>query len=88
MVGLTRVAAKEFGGGRAIRVNAIAPGSIETPLMVKAQAVYPEAGKNLPGAFKRMGTSEEMASLIAFLLGPESSYITGAVYSADGGWAC
>lgn len=37
---------------------------------------------------KRNGTSEEMAGLIAFLLGPDSTYVSGAVYGADGGWNC
>jgi NAD(P)-dependent dehydrogenase (short-subunit alcohol dehydrogenase family) len=47
---------------------------------------YPE--HNEPSAIKRLGTPEEIGHLIAFLLGPESTFTTGAVYTADGGWAC
>lgn len=39
-------------------------------------------------ALKRSGKAEEVASLIAFLLGDESTFITGVSYSIDGGWNC
>jgi len=87
VIGLTRSAAKEVGG-RNIRVNAIAPGSILTPLLLKAQEANPEEGFNNPTIIRRPGTAEEMAGIIAFLLGPESSYVTGSVYGGDGGWNC
>lgn len=87
VIGLTRSAAKEFGH-RNIRVNAIAPGSILTPLLRRAQEVNPGEGLNNPTAIKRPGTAEEMAGIIAFLLGPESTYVTGSVYGGDGGWNC
>ncbi|KAG0646820.1 hypothetical protein D0Z07_6225 [Hyphodiscus hymeniophilus] len=87
VIGLTRSAAKEVGD-RNIRVNAIAPGSILTPLLRRAQEATPEEGFNTPTAFKRPGTAEEMAGIIAFLLGPESTYVTGSVYGGDGGWNC
>ena len=87
VIGLTRSAAKEVGD-RNIRVNAIAPGSILTPLLQKAQEANPGEGLNNPTAIKRPGTAEEMAGIIAFLLGPESTYVTGSVYGGDGGWNC
>lgn len=87
VVGLTRCTAKEVGD-REIRVNAVAPGSIVTPLLLKAQEGNPDEGKNNPTAVKRNGTAEEIAGIIAFLLGPESSYVTGSVYGGDGGWNC
>jgi len=87
VIGLTRSAAKE-NGKRNVRVNAVAPGSIETPLLKKAQEANPEEGNDMPVAIKRTGTAEEMANVIAFLVGPESSYTTGSVYGADGGWDC
>jgi len=87
VIGLTRSAAKEVGD-RNIRVNAIAPGSILTPLLMKAQEANPDEGLNNPTAIKRPGTAEEMAGIIAFLLGPESTYVTGSVYGGDGGWNC
>lgn len=39
-----------------------------------------------PSAFQRQGTPEECANVIAFLLGPESSFVSGSVYEADGAW--
>jgi NAD(P)-dependent dehydrogenase (short-subunit alcohol dehydrogenase family) len=86
-MGLTRSAAKEVGD-RSIRVNAIAPGSIETPLLKKAQVINPDETSANANVIKRNGTPEEMASIIAFLLGPESTYVSGSVYAGDGGWNC
>ena len=85
VVGLVRVAAKEVGH-RDIRVNALAPGAIQTPLMTKAEAIQGSDKHDEPSAIKRLGTSEEMGAVIAFLLGPESTFVTGSVYTADGGW--
>ncbi|PVH84783.1 NAD(P)-binding protein [Cadophora sp. DSE1049] len=87
VIGLTRSAAKEVGD-REIRVNAVTPGSIMTPLLQKAQEMNPEEGVGMPNAIKRVGTAEEMAGIICFLLGPESTYVTGAAYAGDGGWNC
>lgn len=87
VIGLTRSTAKEVGDCD-IRVNAVAPGAILTPLLLRAQEENPNDGKNTPTAIKRNGTAEEMAAIIAFLLGPESSYVTGSVYGGDGGWNC
>jgi NAD(P)-dependent dehydrogenase (short-subunit alcohol dehydrogenase family) len=88
MIGLTRAAAKE-NGAREVRVNAVTPGAIFTPLMEKN---WKEVGRPLdapfdePSAFQRQGTSEEAGNVLAFLLGPESSFVSGAVYSVDGAW--
>lgn len=87
VIGLTRSTAKE-NGHRNVRVNAIAPGSIQTPLLDQAHAATPDKGTVIESAINRLGTAEEMANIIAFLLGPESSYVTGSVYGADGGWNC
>ncbi|OHW97491.1 aba4 protein [Colletotrichum incanum] len=83
IIGLTRTAAKEVGL-RGIRVNAICPGRIDTP-MSRASA---EAGIQADAALGRSGRPEEVASLIAFLLSNESTYITGNAISIDGGWNC
>ncbi|KAK7402414.1 Short-chain dehydrogenase/reductase aba4 [Neonectria punicea] len=88
IVGLTRAAAKE-NGQREVRVNAVAPGAILTPLMQKAWDIHsrPEdAPFDEPSAFQRQGTPEECANVIAFLLGPESTFVSGSVYEADGAW--
>jgi NAD(P)-dependent dehydrogenase (short-subunit alcohol dehydrogenase family) len=91
VVGLTRSAAKEVGP-KGVRVNCIAPGYIETP-MVKAAAESnarkpPKEGGGTTVPLGRMGQPEEVACLIAFLLSDEASFITGACYSIDGGWNC
>lgn len=88
VIGLTKAAAQE-NGPREVRVNAVAPGSIYTPLMQKhwdlsgrpADAPFDE-----PSAFQRQGTAEEVANVIAFLLGPESTFVSGSVYAVDGAW--
>ncbi|KAF9769977.1 Short-chain dehydrogenase/reductase aba4 [Fusarium sp. DS 682] len=88
IVGLTRAAAKE-NGHREVRVNAVAPGAIYTPLMKKAWDIHnrpDDAAFDEPTAFQRQGTSEECANVIAFLLGPESTFVSGSVYEVDGAW--
>lgn len=88
VIGLTKSAAQEVGD-REIRVNAVAPGSIYTPLMQKE---WDEKGRaadapfDEPTAFRRRGTVEETANVIAFLLGPESTFVSGSVYRVDGAW--
>ena len=81
--GLTRAMAKEFAP-RKVRVNAVAPGMIETDMS--------KAGRGLAGdrikeiiPMKRIGKPEEVARTIAFLAGDEASYITGQVIRVDGG---
>ena len=39
-----------------------------------------------PTAFRRLGTAEEVAAVVAFLLGPESTFVSGSVYAVDGAW--
>ncbi|PQE03026.1 hypothetical protein CJF31_00002860 [Rutstroemia sp. NJR-2017a BVV2] len=85
VIGLTRSAAQEVGD-RNIRVNAVAPGAIETPLLAKAREVVGDK-VNPPAALKRIAEPEEIAAIVVFLLSQESSYVTGAVYAADGGWS-
>lgn len=68
-----------------IRVNAIAPGYVDTPIL----AMVPDEAKNamanqLP--IGRLGKDVEIASLICYLLSDESSFITGAIISIDGGF--
>ncbi|KAL8847084.1 MAG: hypothetical protein Q9221_007871 [Calogaya cf. arnoldii] len=90
IAGLTKTAAKEEGKN-GIRVNAIAPGIIDTPLVEgikKAAGTTEQFGPGNPGAMGRMGTSEEVADLVCFLLGEESSFISGMIYGIDGGWIC
>lgn len=85
VVGMTRTAAIEYGRDN-IRVNAIAPGTIETPMVVQFGKENPEVFKatidSIPSG--RLGRPEEIANLVAFLLGDEAPYINGAVYPIDG----
>ncbi|OQU94839.1 hypothetical protein CLAIMM_01131 [Cladophialophora immunda] len=84
VIGLTRTAAVE-NGHRNVRINAVAPGSIDTKMLGIAR------DSNMPGSDKalapinRLGKPEEVAALIAFLLSDEATYTTGAVYTIDGG---
>jgi len=88
LIGLTKAAAQE-NGHREVRVNSVAPGSIYTPLMQKE---WDHAGRpadapfDEPTAFRRRGTVDETANVIAFLLGPESTFVSGSVYQVDGAW--
>ena len=72
---------------RNIRVNALAPGIVETPLteQIKNDAAWYSAYANR-NALKRWAQPEEMAWPIVFLASPASSYITATVLFADGGW--
>jgi NAD(P)-dependent dehydrogenase (short-subunit alcohol dehydrogenase family) len=70
-----------------ILVNAIAPGAIDTP-MIQASRMPADAMTNMLARvpLKRMGKSEEVSAVVAFLASDESSYITGATFYVDGGW--
>ncbi|KAF9875402.1 short chain dehydrogenase/reductase family oxidoreductase [Colletotrichum karsti] len=88
VLGLTRAAAKE-NGAREVRVNAVAPGPIYTPMMQSywdAVERPADAPFDEPIAFRRQGTAEEVANVVVFLLGPESSFVSGSCYAVDGAW--
>lgn len=82
--GLTKAASLELGE-RGIRVNAVLPGYIETPMLASA------AGGERPADYyeylplRRQGTSSEVADLVLFLASDRSSYLTGADFTVDGG---
>ncbi|KAI9155482.1 aerobactin siderophore biosynthesis protein iucB [Paramyrothecium foliicola] len=88
VLGLTRAAAKEYGE-RKIRINAVGPGAIYTPMM---QSAWDQMGRpadapfSEPTAFQRQGKPEEVAQVVVFLLGSQSSFVTGSLYSVDAGW--
>ncbi len=82
----TKALAVEYAG-RGVRVNAVAPGGVDTPLV--SNFAVPEGGdaKLLHRIMSRMGfsTPEQIAAAIAFIGSDESAYTTGAVLSVDGG---
>ena len=70
-----------------IRVNAIAPGAIDTPMVASAKAdpkVLEQTLAMIP--LHRMGKPEEIANAVLFLSSKASSYITGSIIVVDGGW--
>jgi meso-butanediol dehydrogenase/(S,S)-butanediol dehydrogenase/diacetyl reductase len=87
VVGLTREMAMEFGV-HDIRVNAVAPGIIRTP-MSEAHFQDPErsARINRAHALGRGGYPEEVAAAIAFLCSDDASFISGAILAVDGGYS-
>ncbi len=77
LVALTHALAISLGPG--IRVNCISPGWIET----KGEALRPEDHAQHPAG--RVGRPEDIAAMAAFLLGPQSGFVTGAEFTIDGG---
>ena len=87
IIGLTKSTAKEVASKK-IRVNCLAPGVIETPMLID------EAGKSMEQLNEeisghtplyRMGKIQEASNAIAFLLSENSSFTTGSVLTIDGG---
>ncbi len=79
VLALTRSVAKEVAD-RGVRVNAIAPGAIQTPMFGRSPAGL---ASTIP--MKRIGGPEEIASVATFLASSESSYVTGETINVNGG---
>jgi hypothetical protein len=86
VVGVTKVAAREFAS-QGIRVNAIAPGSIDTPLFSNVVNSTPtsRADYEKQTPMGRIAKSEEVAAAAMWLCSNAASYVTGAVIPVDGG---
>ncbi|RPJ01029.1 MAG: SDR family oxidoreductase, partial [Chloroflexi bacterium] len=83
MIGLTKALAREVAS-RGITVNAVAPGFIKTALTDKMPAdILEPLLKYIPAG--RVGSVEDVAYAVAFLVSDQASYITGQVLSVDGG---
>ncbi len=84
VIGLTRSLAREFAAS-GIRINAVAPGPIATA-MVSAENMSAEwMAKELDIPMARLGTPDEVAAAIVFLLSPQASYFTGQILGPNGG---
>ncbi|KAH7370657.1 NAD(P)-binding protein [Rhexocercosporidium sp. MPI-PUGE-AT-0058] len=86
-IGITKTAANEYGGSM-IRINAVCPGPIDTPLLERAISVSPEFRNAATDStsFKRFGDVDEVADTILFLVSPAGSYVTGTSMVVDGGY--
>ncbi|KIW07519.1 uncharacterized protein PV09_01482 [Verruconis gallopava] len=88
VVGITKVAAREEGKN-GIRVNAVAPGAIDTPLVKEMEKKFnlPKEEFPLKGAIQeRFADPEECAEVILFLLSEKTKFVTGSIWTVDGGW--
>ncbi len=83
ILGLTRAHAREFAS-RGIRVNALAPGWIETPMTAPLAGVRRMLEMQTP--LGRLGTADEIAAAALYLSSDEAAFVTGQVLSPNGGW--
>lgn len=93
VIGLTRIAAGE-SGPHGVRVNALAPGPIQTNMISQVEAMKSPENADLERQrflgiipAQRYGTPDEVGRTVAFLIGPESEYINGTIVNVDGGFA-
>lgn len=87
VIGLTKSAALEYAR-RGIRINAICPGTINTPMVEKMLANEPEAMEEILRAIPigRLGQPDEIASAVLWLCSPGASFVIGHALVADGGF--
>jgi NAD(P)-dependent dehydrogenase (short-subunit alcohol dehydrogenase family) len=86
VVGLTKSAAIEYAS-RGIRVNTVAPGFIETPLVAEGLTALGRRTLVRAHPIGRLGDAAEVAELVAFLLSDHAAFITGSYHLVDGGYA-
>ena len=85
VVGLTRTAALEYARTN-VRVNAVCPGPIETPMLEELTAGMPRQAIVDIEPAGRVGAPEEIAAAVLWLCSPAASFVTGQAIAIDGGW--
>lgn len=87
VIGLTKTAALEYAKSQ-IRVNAVSPGIIDTPMVQRFTHSDAEEARNMAQSepIGRMGKPEEIASAVVWLCSNEASFVTGHTMIVDGGW--
>ena len=87
VIGLTKSAALEYAS-RGIRINAVCPGTIDTPMVADMLAKQPEAMKEIlkEQPIGRLGRPEEIASAVLWLCSPGASFVIGHALAVDGGY--
>jgi NAD(P)-dependent dehydrogenase (short-subunit alcohol dehydrogenase family) len=87
IVGLTRSAALEYAK-RGIRINAVCPGVIQTPMVDRVFREHPDMKAQLAASepIGRLGRPEEIAGAVLWLCSDEASFVTGQAIAIDGGW--
>jgi NAD(P)-dependent dehydrogenase (short-subunit alcohol dehydrogenase family) len=87
VIGLTKSAAMEYAS-RGIRINAVCPGTIDTPMVQEMLAKEPEAMREIlrEQPIGRLGRAEEIASAVLWLCSPGASFVIGHALAVDGGF--
>ena len=87
VLGLTKSAALEYAS-RGIRINAVCPGAIETPMVADMLAKEPETMKDIlkEQPIGRLGRPEEIAAAVLWLCSPGASFVIGHPLAVDGGY--
>ena len=87
VIGLTKSAALEYAS-KGIRINAVCPGTIETPMVAEMLAKEPDAMRDILGdqPIGRLGRPEEIASAVLWLCSPGASFVIGHALLVDGGY--
>ncbi|HEX4801663.1 MAG TPA: glucose 1-dehydrogenase [Sphingomicrobium sp.] len=86
VVGLTRNAALEYAQAK-VRVNAVCPGAIETPMLERLMSSgVPRDSVVATEPVGRLGKPEEIAAAVVWLCSPAASFVTGQAIAVDGGW--
>ena len=91
LIGLTKTAALEYARS-GIRVNAVCPGPVQTPLVDKVLSAQPDLADGIIESIRerepigRFGQPEEIATAVVWLCSPEASFVVGAILPVDGGF--